>query len=49
LAARYGDRLGTDVELNFTNLTRWHDPDTLAPGITEYPFITAAGLSVLER
>ena len=39
--------LGRRVLLHFTNLTQWHTD--LPDGIVEHPFVTAAGLSVVER
>ena len=47
LARHYDRELGRRVFLHFTNLTQWHR--TLPGGITEHPFVTAAGLSVLQR
>ena len=47
LARYFGLALGKDVFLHFTNLTRWHE--ALPQGMTEHPFVTAAGLAVLEQ
>ncbi|MGP9012765.1 methyltransferase domain-containing protein, partial [Enterobacter kobei] len=33
--------------LHFTNLTPWHE--SLPKGVTEHPYVTAAGLCVLEK
>ncbi len=46
LAKHFGDALGRRVFLHLTNLTRWHQ--TLPNGVTEHPFVTAAGLSILQ-
>lgn len=41
------DELGQRVFLHFTNLTPWHS--ALPEGVCEHPYVTAAGLRVLER
>lgn len=46
LAAHFRNGLGRNVSFHFTNLTQWHDD--LPVGIIEHPYITAAGLSVLD-
>ncbi|MER9953087.1 hypothetical protein [Mesorhizobium sp. M0047] len=47
LARHFDHAIGRRVFLHFTNLTRWHQ--TLPNGLVEHPFVTAAGLSVLEE
>ncbi|MBL8579866.1 MAG: hypothetical protein JNK47_21895 [Mesorhizobium sp.] len=47
LARRFEDVLGRRVFLHFTNLTKWHS--ALPAGVMEHPFVTAAGLSIVER
>lgn len=47
LARHFERELGRAVFLHFTNLTRWHT--NLPQGVVEHPFVTAAGLSVLEK
>lgn len=47
LARHFGNVLGEKAFLHFTNLTRWHDE--LPRGVSEHPFVTAAGLSVLKN
>lgn len=49
LARRFADRLGVDVELHFTNLTRWHNKGALPQGVVEHPYVTAAGLAAVEQ
>ena len=49
LAQRYGNRLGYDLNLHFTNLTRWHNRKNLPGCVTEHPHVTAASLAVLEQ
>ena len=46
LAKHFDNTLGRKVFLHFTNLTRWHH--NLPQGVVEHPFVTAAGLSVIE-
>ncbi|RUY20393.1 hypothetical protein EN978_36595 [Mesorhizobium sp. M7A.F.Ca.US.001.04.1.1] len=46
LAAHFRNGLGQNVSFHFTNLTQWHDE--LPVGIVEHPYVTAAGLSVLD-
>lgn len=43
----FADDLGKRVFLHFTNLTPWHG--ALPEGVFEHPYITAAGLRLLER
>ncbi len=43
LAREHKEELGSKLQLHFTNLTRWHEK--LPTGVTEHPFVTAAGLS----
>jgi hypothetical protein len=38
---------GESVFLHFTNLTPWHA--SLPKGVTEHPYVTAAGLGALEN
>ncbi|CNI20644.1 Uncharacterised protein [Yersinia massiliensis] len=47
LAESFRDNLGKSVFLHFTNLTPWHD--ALPTGVTEHPYVTAAGLGALEK
>ncbi|MCA7014374.1 hypothetical protein LF934_17210 [Dickeya dadantii] len=47
LATAFREYLGDSVFLHFTNLTPWHS--NLPAGITEHPYVTAAGLGVLEN
>ena len=46
LARHFRNDLGERVFLHFTNLTCWHTE--LPKGITEHPYVTAAGLSVVD-
>ena len=46
LARHFGEALGQTAFLHFTNLTRWHTE--LPNGITEHPYVTAAGLAVVD-
>lgn len=46
LARYFGPAVGETAFFHFTNLTRWHDE--LPKGIIEHPYVTAAGLSVLD-
>lgn len=43
----FADEMGQRVFLHFTNLTPWHE--TLPEGVYEHPYVTAAGLRLLER
>lgn len=43
LAKMHGSVLGGRLNLHFTNLTQWHTG--LPVGVTEHPYVTAAGLS----
>jgi hypothetical protein len=47
LARHFEHDLGQNVFLHFTNLTQWHAD--LPKGIIEHPYVTAAGLSVLDK
>lgn len=44
LARQHRPELGRRLRLHFTNLTQWHQ--SLPVGVTEHPFVTAAGLSI---
>jgi len=46
LARHFENGLGQNVFFHFTNLTQWHAE--LPAGIVEHPYVTAAGLSVLD-
>lgn len=46
LARHFGPAVGETVVFHFTNLTQWHGQ--LPKGIIEHPYVTAAGLSVLD-
>lgn len=46
LARYFGPTVGETVVFHFTNLTQWHSQ--LPRGINEHPYVTAAGLSVLD-
>ena len=37
------------VMLHFTNLTRWHNPNSLPEGVFEHAYVTAASLAWLEQ
>lgn len=43
----FGDQLGQSVFLHFTNLTPWHG--LLPDGVCEHPYVTAAGVRLLEK
>ncbi len=43
----FADEMGQRVFLHFTNLTPWHE--ALPEGVYEHPYVTAAGLRLLER
>jgi len=47
LAESFREQLGESVFLHFTNLTPWHE--SLPKGVTEHPYVTAAGLCALEN
>lgn len=47
LAEGFREQLGESVFLHFTNLTPWHE--SLPEGVTEHPYVTAAGLCALEN
>jgi hypothetical protein len=46
LAQYFGPAVGETAVFHFTNLTPWHSH--LPKGIVEHPYVTAAGLSVLD-
>jgi hypothetical protein len=46
LATTFREHLGESVHLHFTNLTPWHE--ALPTGVVEHPYVTAAGLGLLE-
>lgn len=46
LARHFENGLGQNVFFHFTNLTQWHAE--LPAGIVEHPYVTAAGLSILD-
>ncbi|EPJ5658622.1 hypothetical protein WJD01_005696, partial [Klebsiella pneumoniae] len=47
LSGEFREQLGESVFLHFTNLTPWHA--SLPKGVTEHPYVTAAGLGALEN
>ncbi len=47
LAQSFREQLGESAFLHFTNLTPWHE--SLPKGVTEHPYVTAAGLCALEN
>ncbi|HBT6933588.1 TPA: class I SAM-dependent methyltransferase, partial [Klebsiella pneumoniae] len=47
LAGDFREQLGESAYLHFTNLTPWHE--SLPKGVTEHPYVTAAGLCALEN
>lgn len=47
LAQAFAGELGRSVFLHFTNLTPWHR--NIEAGVVEHPYVTAAGLGILER
>lgn len=44
-----GECVGTSVELNFTNLTNWHDPKNLPKGVKEHAGYAARDIKLLKE